>query len=192
MAEHYRLQVEKLKEVEQLSLCGTIDLYYGDESHVCSEGYVPYGWQFPDEEVCIPSEKSCRVNCLGFISRENQCHWKMTTENIDTRFSLEYLERFSLEIPKTAFIVLDNAGIHKGKAIKERIPYWQKRGLFLLFLPPYCPHLNIAETLWRKLKKEWLDPEDYLDKDQLFYAVNRCLANVGMNLKINFSQFNLN
>ena len=44
----------------------------------------------------------------------------------------------------------------------------------------------------QKLKLEWLDPEDYLDKDQLFYAVNRCLANVGVNLKINFSKFNLN
>ncbi|KAA6341355.1 hypothetical protein EZS27_010843 [termite gut metagenome] len=32
---------------------GQIDLFYGDESHVCSEGYVPYGWQFPDEEVAL-------------------------------------------------------------------------------------------------------------------------------------------
>jgi hypothetical protein len=58
MAEHYQLQVEKLGELEQLSDSGTIDLYYGDESHVCSEGYVPYGWQFPDEEVCILSGKA--------------------------------------------------------------------------------------------------------------------------------------
>jgi hypothetical protein len=89
---------------------------------VCSEGYLPYGWQFPDEEVCIPSEKAYKVNCLGFISRENQCHWKMTTENVDTRFVLEYLEQFPLQIPKTTFIVLDNARIHKAKAIWERIP----------------------------------------------------------------------
>jgi transposase len=192
LAEYYDLQVEKLKELEQLSLSGTIDLYYGDESHVCSEGYVPYGWQFPDEEVCILSEKAYKVNCLGFISRENQCLWKMTTENIDTQFVLEFLEQFSFEIHKTTFIVLDNARIHKAKAIKERIPYWQARGLFLFFLPPYCPHLNITETLWRKLKKEWLNPEDYIHKDKLFYAINRCLANVGINLKINFSHFNLN
>ena len=192
MAEHYQLQVEKLAELEQLSLCGTIDLYYGDESHVCSEGYVPYGWQFPDEEVCILSEKAYKVNCLGFISRQNQCRWLMTTENIDTGFVLECLEQFSFEINKTTCVVLDNARIHKAKAIKERIPYWQKRGLYIFFLPPYCPHLNIAETLWRKLKKEWLNPEDYLSKDELFYAINRCLANVGGNLKINFSHFNLN
>jgi transposase len=186
------LQVAKLKELEELSLCGTIDLYYGDESHVCSEGYIPYGWQFPDEEVCILSEKAYKVNCLGFISRENQCRWLMSEENIDAGVILESLEQFSFEIRKTTFIVMDNARIHKAKAIRERIPYWQKRGLYIFFLPPYCPHLNIAETLWRKLKKEWLNPEDYLGKDELFYATNRCLANVGMNLKIKFSHFNIN
>ncbi|KAA6326056.1 hypothetical protein EZS27_024792, partial [termite gut metagenome] len=74
----------------------------------------------------------------------------------------------------------------------ERIPYWQERGLFLFFLPPYSPHLNIAETIWRKLKKEWLDPEDHFDKDSLFYAVNRCLANLGTNLNIKYSKFNEN
>jgi hypothetical protein len=42
----------------------------------------------------------------------------------------------------------------------------------------------------RKLKKEWLNPEDYLSKDELFYATNRCLANVGINLKIKFADFN--
>lgn len=190
MPEHYDLQVEKLQQLEQLSEKGTIDIYYGDETHVCSEGYVPYGWQFPDEEVCIPSEKAYKVNCLGFISRQNQCWWQMTTENIDTEFIIEQLEQFSFQINKTTFIVLDNARIHKTKAINERIAYWQKRGLYLFYLPPYCPHLNIAETLWRKLKKEWLNPEDYLGRDELFYATNRCLANIGVNLNINFSAFN--
>ncbi|KAA6329410.1 hypothetical protein EZS27_021773, partial [termite gut metagenome] len=56
----------------------------------------------------------------------------------------------------------------------------------------YSPHLNIAETIWRKLKKEWLDPEDYFDKDSLFYAVNRCLANLETNLNIKYSKFNEN
>lgn len=42
----------------------------------------------------------------------------------------------------------------------------------LVFLPPYYPQLTIAETLWCKLKKEWLDPEDYLSKDSLAYALN--------------------
>ena len=62
----------------------------------------------------------------------------------------------------------------------------------MLYLPPYSPHLNLAETLWRKLKTEWLAVEDYLQEQALFYATNRCLASVGTHLKINFSEFGLN
>jgi transposase len=102
------------------------------------------------------------------------------------------MEDFSFRIDRKTFVVLDNARLHKAKVILERMPYWQKRGLYIFFLPPYSPHLNIAETVWRKLKKEWLNPEDYLYKDNLFYAVNRCMADLGHNLKINFSHFNIN
>lgn len=192
MEEHYELQVEKLQELENMSQRNEIDLYYGDETHVCSEGYVPYGWQFPGEDVCFLSEKSYKFNCFGMINRQSQCHWKVTQENINTGFVLSFLEKLSLEINRTTFIVLDNARIHKTKDIAERIPYWQKRGLFLFFLPPYSPHLNIAETLWRKLKKEWLNPEDYLTKDTLGYALNRCMADMGKGKRINFSHFNAN
>ena len=169
-----------------------IDLYYGDETHVCSEGYVPYGWQFPDEEICILSEKAYKINCLGLINRQSRCYWKTTEANIDAQFVLEYMENFSFHITRKTFVVLDNARLHKAKIIVERIPYWQKRGLYIFFLPPYSPHLNIAETVWRKLKKEWLNPEDFLYKDNLFYVVNRCMADLGNNLKINFSDFNIN
>lgn len=175
-----------------MSEAGKIDLYYGDETHVCSRGYVPYGWQFPDEDVCIFSEKAYKLNCFALISRENACRWETTESNIDAQFVLEYLERFSFQIRKETFVVLDNARIHKAKIIRERIPCWQQRGLYIFFLPPYSPHLNIAETLWRKLKKEWLNPEDYLDRDSLFYAVNRCLAGVGNTWWIKFAEFNIN
>ena len=181
-----------LGQLEQLSDNGCIDLYYGDESHVCSRGYVPYGWQFPDEELYIPSEKAYRINCLGFINRKSQYMGAMTENNITAEFVMEYLEKFSFTVQKDTVIVLDNASVHKAKIIRERILYWQKRGLFIAFLPPYWPHLNIAETVWRKLKKEWLNPEDYMQKDILYYAANRCLASLGKGYKINFKKFNIN
>jgi hypothetical protein len=43
---------------------GKIDPHCGDETRVCSEGYVPYGRQFPDEEVCIFSEKHIKSTVL--------------------------------------------------------------------------------------------------------------------------------
>ena len=37
----YAYRSEKLQELEHLNRDGKIDLYYADESHVCTEGYVP-------------------------------------------------------------------------------------------------------------------------------------------------------
>ena len=68
---------------------------------------------------------------------------------------------------------------------------WQERGLFVWFLPTYSPHLNIAEVLWRKLKYEWLRPEDYVDRDTLRYAVWQALHAVGKSLFIAFSPFKM-
>jgi len=71
-------------------------------------------------------------------------------------------------------------------AIKELRPICENRGLFLFFLPPYSPHLNIAETLWRILKGKWIRPQDYITTDMLFYATNRALADIGNGLRINY------
>jgi transposase len=54
-------------------------------------------------------------------------------------------------------------------------------------LPPYSPHLNIAETLWRILKGKWIRPLDYVSTGSLFYTTNRALAAVGKGLFINYS-----
>jgi transposase len=178
--------------LESLSEQGLLQLFYGDETGVCSEGYVPYGWQFPHEEVFISAQKGYRLNCWGLISRQNQCHWATTTSSIDAQFVLEKLDDLSFSVHQPTYIVLDNAKIHHAQIIQERIPVWQSRGLYLFFLPPYCPHLNLAETMWRHLKGGWLTPEAYLDKESLAYALNRCMASIGTNLTINFSPFNAN
>ena len=37
---------EQLGELEALSRAGHLTLLYSKDSHMCSEGYVSYGWQF--------------------------------------------------------------------------------------------------------------------------------------------------
>lgn len=181
-----------MAQLEELSQDGLIDLFYSDESHVCSEGYVPYGWQFPDEEVFIAAQKGFRITCWAMISRQNGCHYATTTRNITAEFVAQELDARSLAISWPTVIVLDNASVHTAGLIRQRRLIWEARGLYLFWLPTYSPHLNIAETLWRHLKGGWLRPEDYGQADDLAYAVNRCLANVGTHLKIKFSNFNAN
>lgn len=96
---------------------------------------------------------------------------------------LSFLEKLSFDINRATFILLDNTRTHNTKDIIKRVPYWQKRVLFILFLSPYSPHLNIEKSICRKLKKEWLDPEDYLSKATLGYALNRFMADMGKEAK---------
>jgi transposase len=105
------------------------------------------------------------------------------------QFFFEQMERFSVSLKKLTVVVLDNAAIHRARVIKERLGVWQQRGLFLFYLPRYSPHLNIVETLWRKLKYEWLAARDYETRETLCYAVRLALKASGTSLRINFSGF---
>jgi transposase len=61
----------------------------------------------------------------------------------------------------------------------------------VLYLPRYAPHVNIVETLWRKLKYAWLTPKDYETTDGLCSTVRQALAAVGTSVYIHFSTFSL-
>lgn len=185
------MKVECLGELERLAKRGQIALYYGDESRVCLEPCVPYGWQFVGESVFMPSAKGAGLNCFALLSRANDLLFETTRQRVTGQFIVEQLERLSFSLTQLTIVVLDNARVHTSKQVQERRPFWQQRGLFLFYLPPYSPHLNLAEALWRKLKYEWLQPSDYATADGLFYRVRQALAAVGSVLKIKFSEFRL-
>ncbi len=126
------------------------------------------------------------------ISRDNRCYWAATTNSIDGKWFFEQLEHISLTLTKKTVLVLDCAALHRCKAIKERLALWRKRGLWLFYLPPYSPHLNICEILWRRIKGLWLRPEDYSSADTLHYATVSILAAVGKNATIKFQPFSAN
>ena len=187
--EVYEHKREILGELETLAENQEIDLYYSDESRVSLEPNVPYGWQFADEEVSMPTTKGGGLNCFALLSRTNQCLVKTGEQTFSAQFILEQFEVLSFNLRKLTVIVLDNARIHTSQIIKERVKIWQQRGLYLFYLPRYSPHLNIVETLWRKLKYEWLTPIDYQSKEHLFYQITLALKAVGNSLFIRFSKF---
>lgn len=176
--------------LEEQSRKGHLDLYYGDATRISEEGYVPYGWQFEDEEVVIPACRGEAINCFGLISRANDFIFKNTTKNIDAQFIVEFMDEFSMNISKPTVVVLDNAKPHVAKKVKNCLEDWNNRGLFIFYLPPYSPNLNIIERLWKEFKEGWLKPEDYESAQHLFYAVNRICNAIGKQLFMNFSDFN--
>ena len=123
---------------------------------------MPYAWQFKDEDVWLPTRQGSGLNCFGLIRRDSILLFKVSPRNFTAEFLIERLERLSLSLTQKTIIVLDNAKTHTAKVVQQRHAIWEQRRLTLFYLPPYPPHLNLAETLWRKLKYEWLRLQDYL------------------------------
>lgn len=178
--------MEELQLLEQRYNNEEIDLYYGDETQISEEGYVPYGWQFKDENISIKSANGKRINCFGMITRDNQFEFATTYETINSDFVIEKVDAFSKRIKRHTVIVLDNAKVHQSKKLKAMQTIWAKRQLFIFYLPPYSPHLNIIERLWKEMKARWIQVKDYENDDQLFYTTNLILNTIGKDLRINF------
>ena len=77
--------------------------------------------------------------------------------------------------------------IGEPKLFKSNLERWEKEGLYLLYLPPYSPELNLIEILWREMKYRWVDIEALLSFDTLSVHIKKLLDGFGSEYVINFS-----
>ena len=80
---------------------------------------------------------------------------------------------------KEVVVVLDNAPFHTARAVKERRPGWETKGLKLYYLPAYCPHLNLIEGVWRRVKGFLMPRRFYDSVAELKEAVLHALRLLG-------------
>jgi putative transposase len=76
-------------------------------------------------------------------------------------------------------VVLDNAAFHTAGVVREREEEWEARGLTLYGLAAYCPHLNLIEGVWRRLKGFLMPRRFYDSVAELKRAVQHALHRLG-------------
>lgn len=180
----------QLKAVVKLAEHQEINLFFADESGFSLTPYVPYGWQRTGEQSGIPTKKEHIANVLGFLNPLNNqliTYTAKKKERIDSDFMISRLNDFAQSIKKETVVVLDNAPWHRSKIFMDAISGWQEQGLFIFHLPAYSPHLNLIETLWRKVKYEWLRPKDYNSKTALSRRLKEIFTSYGEQFSINLS-----
>lgn len=180
-----------LNQLIDLSIYGLIDLFFTDESGFKMTPCVPYGWQLKGEQVRLVPRDARKLNVLGFLDLNNRLTSYCTEENINGNYVCKCIDDFVQRINKPTVIVLDNAPYHRCEILYSKILKWQKRNVYIFFLPTYSPHLNRIEILWRKIKYEWLRPKDYLSRSKMVKAVKSILASFGSEYTINFKELNI-
>lgn len=83
----------------------------------------------------------------------------------------EALAQEAERLTQEVVVILDNAGFHRAKLVKDEQDNWKARGLTLWFQPPYSPQFNLIETVWKKLKGFLLPRRCYDTREQLLEAV---------------------
>ena len=177
-----------LAHLHRLEDAGRCQVLYGDESGFCLSPVVPYLWQPKGKTVGLPAKAhSRRLNVLGFLSRKSRLYFFQAQEMMTAQFVIESIEALLPQLSGPTVLVLDNASVHRSKLVQAKRREWKRKGLRLVFLPPYCPHLNLIETLWRQTKYRWLDCEAYRNFETLCRSVNDILAQVGTKYRLSFA-----
>ncbi|HEY9706456.1 MAG TPA: IS630 family transposase [Allocoleopsis sp.] len=188
-AQDWELEVKipKLKELIELDKEGKIDLRYLDESGLCLIPNVPYAWQEKEAEKLLLSSQSKRKNILGIMNKRNEIYYEIHQGTINSEMVIKSLDKFSENLSKTTVIIMDQASIHTSEKILEKLEEWKKKNLEIFWLPPYSPHLNLIEILWRFIKYEWIELSAYDSWENLNNYLKKVLDLLGTEYVINFA-----
>ena len=167
---------------------GWIDLYFGDESAFSMNPKLPYGWSPEGERIQIFPQRDKKINLFGVFRPDNFCVTYESSENINSDFLIQSIDDFCQYLHKPTVLVLDNAPTHRAEKFMAMVQKWMEKDLYIFFLPKYSPHLNLAETFWRKAKYEWLRPTDYSSFAKFKRKIKAIFNNIGLEYRIQFHQ----
>ena len=178
---------QELKQLQVNVRRGEQDLFYFDEAGFSLTPSVPYGWQPVGERIEISSSKSSQLNVLGFLDYQGERFDPYVFQGgIDADIAIECMNRFCEKLTRPTTVVIDNAPIHTSAQFQSLIPKWEQQNLYLWFLPPYSPELNLIEILWKKIKYTWLPIDAYESFEKLDQRLCHILANIGNEYQITF------
>ena len=176
-------QIESLKALED---SGYIDIYFGDESHFGLTPNVPYAWQKKDNPILLPAAKGKFLNVIGLMTRKNNLFFEMLETTFNTDKIISFMDNFVAQIKKKTVVILDNSPIHKSNKFMAKIQEWEEQDVFIFFLPPYSPELNLIEILWRRIKYNWIPFDAYICFQNLKERLSFVLNNFGTKYDIIF------
>ncbi len=139
-------------------------LLFADPVHQIHNNENGYCWQLKGKDntkTVLSNTGRRRLNIIGAI---NPVTLEPTILLTEENCCSEVIEVFLEEIRKqykdatTICLVLDNARYQRAYEVREKA---KELNIDLLFLPPYCPNLNLIERLWKHFKKVVMKNEYY-------------------------------
>lgn len=132
-------------------------LLFADPVHQVHNNENDYCWQLKgsnNTKTALANTGRRRLNIIGAINPVNLQPTVMLTEE---NCCVEVIEAFLEEIKNqystasSICIILDNAKYQRAYSVQDKAA---QLNITLVYLPPYCPNLNLIERLWKYFKKK--------------------------------------
>ncbi|ULJ63601.1 IS630 family transposase [Wielerella bovis] len=134
-------------------------IVYIDESGFKNQTYHPYAYA-PRGQVCHGNHNwqiKNTTNAIGALYQNQLIAVGLYEFSINSDVFYSWVQNVLLpQLPPNSVLVMDNATFHKRQDIQELIVL---SGHTILWLPPYCPDLNLIEHTWawiKHLRQDWL------------------------------------
>ena len=142
--------------MRQKAESGELDLCFFDETGFSPNPPLQSGWSLRGQtREYGPVSHRQRVNVLGCLQKGVRLVWETLTHTVARHDVIAFFDRMAETIEKKTVVVLDNAAIHHGALMRNKQMEWEKKGLHLLYLPPYSPEFNAIEIVWKQAKYFW-------------------------------------
>lgn len=177
---------------------GEICLKYLDETGFSCWSPVQYGWirQGQSKRLEQTALRGKRVSLIGVLEPEVSFDAAYCIGSITSKEYIEIMDRQAdlaadllLLTHAITVIAQDNGSIHTSKAVQLKIPEWQRKGLFLFQLPPYCSEMNPIELEWLHLKRDHLSGQMFDSEDNLMWGIESALLSRYDSLGFDISYF---
>ncbi len=131
-------------------------IYFSDAAHVKHNAEAGYAWSLSGKPHRIPTNSGRqRYNVLGAYCIQTHEHlFILTEDNINQYKMIELIEKLRTKHPGEGeiYLIMDNASYNKAKLFRTQAIAYR---VYLWYLPPYSPNLNIIERLWKFMRKEF-------------------------------------
>ena len=125
-------------------------MFFADAAHFVYGALLGYLWCLVRLFVPTGSGRQ-RLNVLGAIGyASGKLVTVINRGSISSEEVCQLLRDIRRRCRKPVTVVLDNARYQRTAAVREEAARLE---IELLYLPPYSPHLNLIERLWKLVKK---------------------------------------
>lgn len=126
-----------------------------DEVGFSLKGTVKHTWALRGQTPVVFAKASWdKVSTLGAITSAGQFLQHTQQGAFTGPQVIRFFQHLLTHVPGDLLVVLDNASIHKTKAVTAFVA--GETRLSLSYLPPYAPELNPIELVWAYVKRNVL------------------------------------